>query len=143
MALSERRKVDRHLMAETIEAKAVSYGFHATIEQRPPRETWVEIRTRHGLYLTVDFDGTSPQPDVFVLPWHIRRAHTKLSREFGVPGCEVNPYHFQKLTAVAYGFADLMRHLDRQFSMIRDGSAFQADSFPPTTTGDAAMPAYQ
>ena len=125
--LSERRKADRRKMADRVHAIAAHHGATVTREHEGecflgPRAVMVTIETAHGLRVSIDFDGASPQPDVHVLAWHIAtNSDARLSERFG----PVNPYHFRKCTVVAHGLDELCRDLARKLEMARNGTAFQ------------------
>lgn len=120
--LTERRKDDRAVMALGVAELAIEHGLTAW-HTSGPRMRGVDLAGPHGLKLSVQFRGDSPQarPDVYVLSWHGVEDGARLH-----PGMfnSVNPYHGHKATDVAYGFAQLMRILRERFTVIADGSAF-------------------
>lgn len=129
--LTERRKADRIKMADQVVAICWKFGIGATAIPHGecyvgPHATMVKIKGPRGLCLNLDFDGKSGQPDVFVLPWHIRSGEAKLSLAFEARAGSVNPYHRQKCTAVAYGFERLIDHLELVFTCVQAGAAFEA-----------------
>jgi hypothetical protein len=124
-SLSERRKADRALMAGIVAELARVHGLNAIVtdEQHGSRKTSVDLAGPHGLKLTVQFRGSSPQamPDTYVLSWYGVEAGWRLAP--GVFG-DVNPYHGHKATDVVHGFRGLAGLLARHFAAIADGSAF-------------------
>lgn len=130
MTYSERRKADRAAMVEIVRELAVSEGAEATIEDRPfgdiePRTIVCRIRAARGLCLTVDLNGDSSQPDVYVLSWHVDYKapdEVKLSRAYWP---SLNTCHFRKATDIAEGFDALCDVLRRRLADIREGKAFQ------------------
>jgi hypothetical protein len=126
-ALTEARKADRIKMADAVIALARSHHFTAGRRDPTlcgPREVVVELAMPRGLYLNVCFNGDGPDSmrDVHVLSWHVRdNKKTKLSPYFWA---NVNRYHFQKATQVAYGFDLLMTTLHPAFAAISSGLAF-------------------
>lgn len=123
MALSEKRAADRLLMAQQVMDLVRRHGFTCDMDDGlGPRELWVNIQTIHGLALTVDFDGNSPQPDTHVLSWHGVQAPHKLRADFAHG---VNPVHWHKATDVCEGFDSLLSILDRRLTAIKEGRAFQ------------------
>jgi hypothetical protein len=121
--LTEKRAADRLKMAADLIATAQAHGAVAYIDREwpEPRAIMVNIETPRGLRINIDFDGTSLQPDVFVMSWHIHHtSDTKLSPAFG----DINPYHRRKATDVAYGFTDLCDRLARSLDMAAAGTAF-------------------
>lgn len=130
-SLNENRKADRAAMTKAIQDLVAEYGFthETTIEGTGRGERIrIDITTARGLCVAVDLEAKSGQPNVHVLPWHVRwpETETRLDAGFCVVGGDVNPYHRQKATAVAYGFGQLMTGLRRGFEMVKDGSAFEA-----------------
>lgn len=125
--LSERRAPDRAKMASAIEALVLECG--ATCERgkhgdiRGANVIKIYIKAAEGLELMVDFDGKSPQPNIHVLSWYMDSNSTKRLNNSTFGG-NVNPYHFQKATYVAYGFADLCKQLRAGLLMAKDGTAF-------------------
>jgi hypothetical protein len=125
--LTEARNADRIKMADAVIALARSYDF--TAERRDPdvcgpREVVAELAMPRGLYLNVYFNGDGPDSirDVHVLSWHVRDFKTTKLSTFFWP--DVNGYHFQKATQVAYGFDQLMITLHTAFAAINSGLAF-------------------
>ncbi len=128
----ETKKADRVKMADEVQALATRYGF--PVKRIEPAEGWpgrrcirLEIETLRGLCVSVDFDGNSSQPDVYVIPWYISgHKDTKISHLFGyVAGGSVNSYHCGKCTAVQRGWDALIDSLESCFEEIQDGIAFQ------------------
>lgn len=121
--LTERKKGDRVKMAAII--KGVCSELGATVETTTiAREIMLHIEGPRGLNVSIDFDGDSCQPDVFVNGWNIRRSDARLSSAF--PG-DVNPYHFSKSTTICYGFDDLCAHVRQVLEMANGGSCFSAE----------------
>ena len=123
--LTERRKADRDEMAKRIQALAASYGIPTTRDPDPyplgERETWVFIKPENGPHLTLDFDGDSWQPDVFVLSWHMDLGDPRII----APGFtrSINEHHRRKATDVCEGFTALEATLTARFDCIARGAA--------------------
>lgn len=126
---SETRANDRRGMAHLVSALCKEFDIDHEVDMHyDKRATAVQIKAPKGLQLTCDFDGDSPQPNVFVLSWYVHWEHrdTKLNpAAFGHDS--VNPYHFRKATDVAYGFDELRQILRARFAAIKDGSIYQKD----------------
>lgn len=126
--LTERRKADRLAMAEQVADLARAHGLTAQVRRlETKRRVLVDLAGPHGLKLTVQFRGNSPQcePDTYVLSWCQLPRQDEGYRLFPpVFGGSVNPYHGHKATDVANGFRDLTELLQRRFAAIADGSAF-------------------
>lgn len=125
--LSERRKADRETIASAVHALALECGASSEIDRAPfgdmcPRMVMVNMQIA-GVSLHLDFDGDSPQPDVFVLSWRVDRGSDKRLAE--LPGWSVNPYHFHKATDIAEGFDELKAILMARLIALADGTAFQ------------------
>ncbi len=143
--LTERRKADRAKMAEQVRALAAVYGISATVEPYEFREMYphrldVKIRTDRGLCLTVEFNGTSCQPDVHVLSWHMDiDSDARLSDAFG----KVNPHHHAKATDVVEGLEGLLDRLRQRFELIHSGAAYSAEreAFHIAKNGETAAQA--
>lgn len=124
---SEKRASDRNAMVHLVCAMCAEFSITHKVE-RPflnnKRAVAVLIEAPHGLRLTLDFDGNSCQPNVFVMSWytHYEYPRTKLSP---AAFASVNPYHFGKATDVAEGFDNLRTVLRARFTAIKDGSAYK------------------
>lgn len=119
--LSERRKSDRKVMADTVEVllKRLNVGYTREEEAR-----CIELNIIcNELRVTVDFDGDSKQPDTYVLSWHMHYNSTKQLNDATFGG-DVNRHHKAKATYVAYGFDSLLQQLESGLKMAIDGSAF-------------------
>lgn len=127
---SERKKSDRAKMAKIMHALAIEHGATAEIEEKPfgdmcPQMVRVGISTERGLQLSVDFDGKSCQPNVYVNAWNFSTdSDTCLSDRF--PG-SINNYHFRKCTTVSYGFEELCNHVRKVLDMAREETAFDPE----------------
>lgn len=136
--LSELRAADRAAMTKAVQALADEFGYSHTLEDRRDGEVFITVATERGLNVSIEFDGRSPQPNVFVVPWYIRGNNdARLDRMFSRVGGEINPVHFQKCTAVNRGFDELLASLRHGFEMVSDGAAFQV----PPCAQDAATAA--
>jgi hypothetical protein len=130
--LSEMRKGDREKMAAAFIALAAEFGLVVERRDNPEyREIQLDFRTARGLGVTVEFAGTSCQPDMLCLPWNVHAASGRataqpaLSGAFGLEqGASVNPAHFRKCTAFGNGFTDFMGKVRRALEMDRDGTAY-------------------
>jgi hypothetical protein len=123
--LTETRKADRAAMAARVAGLAGEYGLTATQHPEQPgtRQAAVDLAGPRGLKMTVKFgrNASAYAPDTYVLSWHGVEDGTRLH-----PGMfgNVNPFHGQKATDVARGFAQLERILRERFEVIRNGAAF-------------------
>lgn len=127
MSLTEKRKADRQKMADALVVLAKELNAEAFIDPEwtgwNPREIMVCIKANGGLCLNVDFSGTSSQPDVYVLSWHMdTKSDNKLQPNFTL---SVNNYHFRKATDIGEGFEDMCRHVFRGLQKVQDGTAYQ------------------
>lgn len=131
--LSERRKADRETMATRVMEIAAECGTAAERlgegDCDARNEAVVKLVAPGGLCLTVDFDGKSIQPDVFVMSWHMHYKSNNLLNE-GTFGGNVNPHHFAKATYIGNGFDDLCVKLRAGLMMCADGSAYQQPVLP-------------
>ena len=125
--LSETRKADRVQMAAAIEALATRLELNCDRREGGtyPGEQCIRLYLEGpgGLWVTVDFDGNSCQPDVHVLSWNLMRtAQARLN-----PAAfhdSVNPHHGHKATSIAYGFEKLCAELERAFVAATNGTAY-------------------
>lgn len=126
MALTEKLAADRSAMAKQVIQIATDHGATAQYDEfTGPREIMVSIEAPGGLCISLDFDGASPQPDVFVMSWHMdwRTSH-KLNPTAFAPD-SVNPHHHRKATDFAYGFDQLCELLALRLSHAATGAAYQ------------------
>ena len=128
---TERRKSDRVKMLAGVEAllQRLKVDYQITTDEllgMCPRRVALELTLPRGLQLTIDFDGDSPQPDVFVLSWHMSTA-SSTCLAFGVFD-SINNYHFQKATDVARGFDRLLQVLESRILAAQDGGAFSQEN---------------
>jgi len=133
MALSEKLKADRKVMALKLKALAEFLGATAEIQWEDPastyykRRTIVHIKAARGLLLNVDLNGDSCQPDVHVLSWHIDLdSDARLADSFG----NINQFHFRKATYFGEGFEGLWGiegQVELGLCKARDGDAFSAE----------------
>jgi len=128
MQLQERRKADRAKMAEAV--RALECGATAEIEYcryGEQRRVDVHIRADRGLQLSLDFNGESTQPDIYVLSWHMALdSDARLADDFcGIE--RLNTSHWRKATDVAYGLDLLLEVLRKRLECVRDGRAFSAE----------------
>ena len=125
--LSESRAPDRKKMAAAIEQLVVECGSTFTRQEGGsypgPQCISIYIEAPQGLNLRVNFDGKSPQLNVYVLSWNMASRATRLLNNATFGG-NVNPHHFSKATYVAYGFDDLCRQLRSGLLRAKDGSAY-------------------
>jgi hypothetical protein len=124
--LTENKKVDRTKMAKDMEAIITVAG--ATFEREDgnsiePQCIRLNVRAAHGLRVSVEFDGQSCQPNVYVLSWNISHTDARLSHAFP----NVNPVHYQKSTDVCYGFEHLCFVMKRRLEVAANGTAFSAE----------------
>lgn len=125
--LSERRKADRAEMAKRVKEMASEFDVPATIDPDPyplgPRETWVIIKPTNGPHLSLDFDGASSQPNVFVLSWHMPLDDKRTIAPGFAPS--INEIHRRKATHVCHGFTALESILYSAFASIARGDALR------------------
>ena len=110
--LSEKRKSDREVMAQTVERMAREMGVQSERFIELSDEIVVKLE-RGGLSIMVCLDGGSSQPDVFVETWNAERPKQLSRRHFR----DVNPCHGQKANIVCYGFEALMAEIRRGFGL--------------------------
>lgn len=125
--LSETRKADRKVMADAIESMLKRLQCEYTrLEPADiyPGKHCIMLKIEESeLRVTVDFDGDSVQPNVYVLSWHMSYESRKQLNDATFGG-SVNPYHKAKAIYVARGFDDLCYQLERGLKMAIDGTAF-------------------
>ena len=126
--LSETRKADRVTMLVLVaqllqEFPAVEWEWEQGGAYPGPRCIQCNLVAPQGLAVTIEFDGDSCQPDVYVLSWHMQTSATAELNDATFGG-SVNRCHRRKATDVAYGFADLCNQLKRGLRLACDGSAF-------------------
>lgn len=125
--LSERRAPDRQKMALSLEQLVAECG--AAYERRDggaspgPKAVKLSIVGAGGLQLTVTLNGDSCQPNIYVMSWNMATG-SDLKLNDATFGGNVNPYHKQKATYVAYGFGELCQMLRKGLMMAKDGSAY-------------------
>lgn len=143
--LSERRSADRKKMAAAVAALVIECGATADQEENGsypgPQAIQLRVKAAQGLQVTVEFDGKSCQPNVYVLSWHMGyKATARLNNS--TFGGNVNPYHKQKATYVAHGFKDLCGQLKDGLLMAADGTAFLTDELatPPAVVHFTTLP---
>lgn len=122
--LSEKRKADRAKMADMVVdlVREFGFGFDRCEGEASRREELVRVIAADDIHVSVDFDGESRQPDVYVLNWWITPGAIRLFDDSFADS--VNGYHRHKATDVAYGFDHLMSTLRARFSAISTGKAF-------------------
>jgi hypothetical protein len=137
VALTERRAADRKTMADAVEKLILACGATCTRLEGGgypgPRAIQLDLVAPGGLELSVDFDGDSCQPDVYVLSWHMG-LHATLRLNNATFGGDVNACHQRKATYIARGFDDLCTQLKAGLLMAQDGTAYlpeAASAAPP------------
>lgn len=142
--LSETRAADRKKMADILEKLITELGAAYTrIDGKKGgypdhREIQLNIRANRGLCVSVNLDGNSWQPDVYVLSWYIASdSDARLSDDFGG---DVNPHHHAKATYIARGFDDLCIQLGIGLTKAATGSAFdlEREAFHIKKNGETA-----
>lgn len=123
--LSVTRAKDRQKMAQELQALAAECGVACSRVERDtdPRAIRLNFEAPQGLCVTVSLDGDSWQPDVHVLSWYMAGGATAQLSD-AVFGGNVNPYHRQKATYIASGFADLLVKLRKGLLLAVEGRAF-------------------
>lgn len=126
--LTERREGDRKKMAACLVTEITAAGATAIAEpcSYKRKRLDVEINAPGGACITVDFDGDSSQPNVYVVTWNTRYQGVFFNPDID----DVNPYHFGKATRVCEGFASLVKTLKRDVARFVDGSGYLAHSDP-------------
>jgi hypothetical protein len=131
--LSSRRAADRNKMALLLEELIARCGATSTREDfegaEAPHPIWLNVVAPGGLQVTVELDGTIPQPDMHLLAWNMAYASTNRLNGSTFGG-DVNPFHSRKATYVAYGFEDLCKQLEQGLLMAKDGSAYLPEVEP-------------
>ena len=85
----------------------------------------VYIDGPRGLRVSIDFDGRSPQPDVYVISWNISTdSDAKFANGFAE---SINPHHWSKATDLAYGFDQLSYIVRNRLRQAENGCAFDAE----------------
>ena len=123
MKLTERKQRDRIRMAELlVEAVNNAGGAAHAVESITSRDIRIKVTAPGGAYVEVEFDGDSPQPDVFVATWNIDREHreTRFCPSFG----QVNSFHGRKASRVAHGFEALRRQIAQDVEACDLGIAY-------------------
>lgn len=119
--LTERRKADRAIMADALARYMPELGATVEVEPEHNRRIVVRIAVKHGereATISVDFDGSSCQPDVYVATWDTR--NSCFSGHMG----DVNQAHYGKATRVADRFDILVAMLARDVRKLADGRGF-------------------
>ncbi len=130
--LTEARKADRAAMAKALVALAESHGAACTVtpegsDSYRKRRAAVTINAPRGLDVTIDFDGESPQPNIFVNAWHMgleTDARLALGR---FPNGDVNPHHQSKCTTVSHSFDALLDHVGIVLTRANTGDLFDLE----------------
>jgi len=134
MKYSEKKAADREAMEKKLLEAIRASGASVSREQEfvLPREIKLNVVARGGLECCIEFDGASAQPDVYVLPWHIKHpSDARLNDAFGrAAGGSVNPHHHAKCTAVAYGFEDLLTKVVAALELAQSGAGFLPEGNP-------------
>lgn len=130
--LTTRRKADRKIMADIIQAVVEKHGAKVTRTEEGedkyyPRAIQLDIEEpKHQLGVYIKFDGKSPHanPNTWVVPWCIRSyRQALLSDRFGrYQGASVN---HSKCMPVKYTFTQLLDAVETALEMAADGSAFK------------------
>lgn len=127
--LTERRKADREEMAAQLVALALECGAHAYVDETWPekRAIMVCVEAARGLGFSLDFDGTSVQPDTHVVSWHIdgRKSDACLADAFLSVG-SLNTCHYGKATTIAHGMGELRHYVRAGLELAASGAAFDA-----------------
>lgn len=126
-SLNERSKADRQKMADGVLKIIAECGATGSINPEDsfpgPRELAVPVSTPRGLKLLMEFDGDSPQPNVYVLSWYMD--HNSPDRlnpaTFGVHDKTCGS---RKATYIAYGYEDLVIKLRDGLTLAMNGEAF-------------------
>jgi hypothetical protein len=126
--LSETRRRDRMIMAAALESLITQCG--ANWQRREGSSPYpgaqcieLQVSAARGLSVRVSLNGESCQPNVYVLSWHMQSG-SQAQLNQATFGGSVNPYHRQKATYVAHGFADLCAQLKSGLLKAADSSAF-------------------
>jgi len=122
--LSETRAKDRQKMALHLETFCDVNGIsHERIFDNN-EEILIKMLFPNDVRLSIGFNKNSSQPNTYVISWNIASdSDRKFNiQEFG----NVNQFHYQKATDVAYGFHHLMTILNERLINIKNELAFQA-----------------
>ncbi|MEQ8308062.1 MAG: hypothetical protein RIA09_16010 [Hoeflea sp.] len=129
LELSETRKADRQKIAQLVSDVCAEHQIDHSWTREGfvegyPKAHVIRIDAGEGLKVSVEIDGDSVQPNTWVLAWHIDvNSDTRLANSFG----DINPFHFQKCTEVAWNTFGLLDHLRSKFALIAAGKAFDED----------------
>jgi hypothetical protein len=125
--LKETRKKDREVMLRAMQRLCEKFGVPYELDREflgNHLACAIGIRGPTGLALTIDFDGKSCQPDVFVLSWHMMtdsRCDKNIIR--GDFAQSRNEHHFRKATDIFRGFERMIRVMSTRLQRIADGTA--------------------
>ena len=119
--LSERRADDRTFMAAHLAGALTALGATVTVtDVTDAREIVLFVEVPGGAKCYVDFDGASPQPNVYVVPWHTF-GDTTFADSMG----NVNQYHHAKVTKVAEGYPALVEMLSADVTRLISGDGYR------------------
>ena len=123
--LSTTRKADREVMSVAVAVLARHFGATATLSnpEYAPKDIRIDIKAARGLCVAVEFRGKSTQSNVYVLSWNMHYNSIDQLNDATFGG-QVNPYHKQKATYVAYGFVELCEKLSKGLTLAKSGEAF-------------------
>ena len=125
--LRETKKQDREVMLSAMVRLCERFGINHAVDRcflGRKRAMAIGIRSPDGLRVTIDFDGESCQPDVFVVSWNMMPAtsepNTVIADDFAQ---SINQYHFKKATDVCLGFNQLIAVMSERLQRIAAGTA--------------------
>lgn len=120
--LTVTRQHDRRAMAVALEVLIALEG--ATSERRKSiRCIHLDVTAAQGLCVSINLDGNSSQPDIYLLSWYIDSASNAELNESTFGG-KVNPHHRRKATYIADGFEELYQKLQTGLQKAANGTAF-------------------
>jgi hypothetical protein len=134
--LSPTKKADRSKMIGQIKLLAATLGATCTITDESnnrlmQRAFHATVHCAHGLNASLTIDGTSRnnRSNVYVIAWHMDTTATdRLSSIFESVIGEVNRYHRQKATSIAYSFDAILKLLTIGMTMAADRRAFISET---------------
>lgn len=129
--LTERRKGDRAKMAAMLEAACIAEGATVVVTREGtddiyPKRVRLLITGARGMFIGIDFDGQSCQPDIHVGCWNLPIDATDCFNPKAFI-CGVNTYHYQKATVVAEGLYPLILEITANLRDGFRGRAFSAE----------------
>ena len=130
--IQETRKADRAWVIAALTAMCDAYGIDHGTELHflgNSRAIAITITGPRWLEVTIDLDGDSPQPDVYVLSWHIsfdappeERKGQIIAKGFAQ---DRNEYHRRKATDICHGARELLVTMEKRLIDMKSGKAIE------------------